>query len=214
MKNERPVVIASIFLIILLAGCDSSAPKSATENKPAETKPSFQPTYLTGREALQKMYVAARGWVPDVKAYNLQSISTKDDNGQDGKAGVWGAGFASASRHAVRVFSWSGIKTDDSPEPGVSARPEDTYNPANTSTQVFDMAFLKIDSDEALKTANKHGGEKLLQKQKDAEVSYALSWNGRENKLTWRVVYGSDRNQPKLVVDVDATTGEFMKVEK
>jgi len=212
MKNARLAAVFSVVLIALLLGCNSSAPTPA-ENKTAETKPSFQPTFLTGREALQKMYIAARTWAPDAKPYNLQSIATKEANGQDGKAGIWGAGFASASRRSIRVFSWSGVKTEDAPEPGVSARPEDTYNPANTSTAVFDMAFLKIDSDEALKTANKHGGDKLLQKEKDAPVFYGVSWVPRENKLIWRVLYGA-QNQPKLVVDVDASTGLFTKVEK
>jgi len=214
MKNERPVLIVTLFLCALSMSCSSPAPKTATENKPAEAKPAFHSTYLTGREALQEMYIAARAWAPDAKPYNLQSIATKDDNGQDGKSGIWGAGFASASRRAIKVFSWSGIKANDAPEPGVSNRPEDTYNSANPSTAVFEMAFLKIDSNEALKTAMKHGGEKVVQKQKDSPVFYTVRWNARENKLTWRVAFGEDQNQPKLAVDVDATTGEFTKVEK
>jgi len=218
MKNARSCFVLSLFLLAVLAGCNSSTP-TTSENKPAETKPAFQPTYQTGREALQKMYVAARSWAPDVKPYNLQSIATKDDNGQDGKAGIWSAGFASASRRGVKVFSWSGIKSDDAPEPGVSSRPEDTYNPANTSTAVFDMAFLKIDSGgpektTALSVAKQHGGEKLIKANKDTKVFYKLTWNPRENKLFWRVSFGEDQNQPKLSVDVDATTGAFIKTEK
>jgi hypothetical protein len=212
MKNVHFLLVV-VFLIVLGA-CSSTAPKPTNENKPAEPKPAFQPTYLSGREALQKMYIAARSWAADAKPYSLQSQATKDDNGQDGKAGVWSAGFASAARHSVKVFSWSGIKADDAPEPGVSNRPEDTYNPSNPSTAVFDMAFLKIDSDDAAKTALKHGGDKDLKKHKDSNVFYALNWNARENKLTWRVVYGPELNDPELAIDIDASTGTFMKVEK
>lgn len=168
---------------------------------------------MTGHEALQRMYVASRAWAPDARPYSLQSIATKEDNGQDGKAGIWGAGFASAAKRSIKVFSWSGIQSDNAPEPGISSRPEDTYNPANTSTAVFDLAYLKIDSDEAIKTAMKHGGEKLVKADKNMAVYYMLNWNARENKLVWRVLFG-DQNQPKLAVDVDASTGEFMKVEK
>lgn len=221
MKNARFAVVIALFSLAVLAGCNSSAPKPAAENKPAETKPAFRPTYLTGREALQKMYVAARAWAPDVKPYSLQSIPTKGNNGQDGKSGIWGAGFASASRKAIKVFTWSGLNDPNAPEPGVSNRPEDTYNPANTSTAAFDMAFLKIDSGaaegttpDALKVAEKHGGDKLPEKNKDINVFYSLSWNPRENKLVWRVAFGEQPNQPKLAVDVDASTGTFMKVEK
>lgn len=214
MKNARSVLILVLFLVACLAGCSSPETKPATENKPAEVKPAFQTTYLTGREALQKMYIAARAWAADAKPYNLQSLASKDANGQDGKAGVWTAGFASATRKSVKMFTWSGIKADNAPEPGVSNRPEDTYNPANPSTSVFDMAFLKIDSDEAAKAAIKHGGDKVLKKEKDSDVFYALNWNARESKLVWRVVYGPEINDPKLAADVDATTGAFMKVEK
>ena len=218
MKNVRRLLSPAFFLLAVLIGCSSNPPSQSTANKPAQTKPAFQPTYLTGREALQNMYIAARSWAPDAKPYSLQSIATKDDNGQDGKSGIWGAGFASASRKAIKVFSWSGIKSEDAPEPGISSRAEDTYNPANTSTAVFDMAFLKVDSGgpeatTAIAVAEKHGGEALLKKDKGTNIYYQLTWNGRENKLFWRVAFG-DQDHPKLAIDVDASTGTFIKTEK
>lgn len=217
MKNAR-FLLALLFLAVF-AGCNSSTPNTSTEAKPAQPAPAFQPTFLTGREALQKMYIAARSWAPDAKPYSLQSIATKEENGQDGKSGIWGAGFASATKAKIKVFSWSGLNSPDAPEPGVSSRPEDTYNPANTTTAVFDMAYLKIDSggpekDTALSVAEQHGGEKLIKADKNTSVYYNLTWNGRENKLAWRVAFGPQPNQPKLAVDVDATTGTFMKTEK
>ena len=213
MNNVRSFTLLALLSLILLAACSSPAPTTSTENKTVETKPAYQPTYTTGREALQKMYIAARSWAPDAKPYNLRSVPTKDDNGQDGKSGMWSAGFASAARKAVKVFTWSGVKTEDE-EPGISSKPEDTYNTANTSTAVFDMSYLKVDSDEALKTATKHGGDKVLAKNKDFNVYYMVSWNPRENKLIWRVAFGEVENEPKLAIDVDASTGDFMKVEK
>jgi hypothetical protein len=213
MKNARIALVFPLFALAALVGCSSPAPKTESVSKPAETTPAFQATFLTGREALQRMYVAARAWAPDAKPYSLKSIASKEDNGQDGKSGIWGAGFASATRRSIKTFSWSGIKSDDAPEPGISNRPEDTYNPANTSTAAFDLAFLKVDSDEALDVAKKHGADKQLKKAADTNVFYALSWNPRENKLTWRVLLG-DANEPKLALDVDATTRAFMKTEK
>jgi hypothetical protein len=212
MKTARLILLIGLFL--LLVACSSEPPKSASENKPAEAKPAFQPTYLTGREALQKMYVAARAWAADCKPYSLRSQATKDANGHDGKAGLWSAGFASAARRSVKVFTWSGMKADGAPDPGISNNVEDTYNPANTSTAVFDMAFLKVDSDEVAKTALKHGGDKELKKGKDSNIFYALNWNARGGKLLWRVVYGPELNDPELAVDIDASSGTFTKVEK
>jgi len=213
MKNARFSSLFAVFFLIVLAGCSSPAPTASTENKTAETKPAFQPNYTTGREALQKTYIAARSWAPDAKPYNLHSTPTKDDNGHDGRSGMWTAGFASVNRRAIKVFTWSGIKNDDE-EPGISSKPEDTYNSANPSTAIFDMAYLKVDSDSVLKVAMTHGGDKLLAKNKDSNVYFNVNWNPRENKLTWRVLFGAVENEPKLAIDVDATTGQFMKAEK
>jgi len=49
---------------------------------------------------------------------------------------------------------------------------------------VFDIAFLKVDSDQALQTAQKHGGDKLLQKAPDIPILYILDWNNQTNELT------------------------------
>lgn len=212
MNNIRQFTAALVTLAALF-GCSSEPKKPAEETKAAEAKPAFENQYITGREALQKMYIQARSWAPDPKPYSLFSQATKDAPGHDGKAGVWGAGFASATRRSVKVYTWSGVKSDDAPEPGVGAKPEDTYNPANPSTQVFELAFLKVDSDKALEVAQKHGGEKLLKKKPDLRVLYNLDWKARENKLYWHVTYG-ERDQPDLRVAVDATTGNFIRVEK
>lgn len=211
MKTARSLLLTA--LILAMFGCSSEPPKAA-ENKPAETKPAFENTYVTGREAFQKMYIAARSWSVDSKPYHLDSQPTKEANGQDGKAGIWQAGFASPSKREVKMFSWSGIKGDNAPEPGIGGRPADTYNAANTYTQIFDIAFLKTDSPQALEEANKHGGDKLLKKSPDTQVFYVLEWDGKKNKLFWRVLYGESKNDPKLAVDVDASTGQFIKVER
>ena len=75
------------------------------------------------------------------------------------------------------------------------------------------MQFLKTDSDKALDTAEKHGGEKLMQKDPNTPVNYALDWSRATNELIWHVIYG-DRDNPKLRVAVNASSGEFIRVEK
>jgi hypothetical protein len=201
-------------LLFTFFGCSSEPKKTTTENKPAEPKPAFQNQFLTGREALQKMYIQARAWAPDAKPYSLISQPTAEANGQDGKSGIWSAGFASPSRRGVKVFAWSGINSDFAPQPGISATPEDTYNPANPSTQIFDMAFLKEDSTKASEVAKEHGGDKLLKKDPETREFYRVEWNPRENKLYWHVAFGPDRNQTKLRIAADASTGAFIRVEK
>jgi hypothetical protein len=114
----------------------------------------------------------------------------------------------------VKPFFWSGSNAPDAPSRGVSPGNEDTYNPGNASTQVFDAAFLKVDSDQAFATAQKHGGDKILEKDPSTPVTYVCDWNHNTNELTWHVIYGVSRETAKLTVAANASTGEFIRVEK
>jgi hypothetical protein len=198
-----------ILALALLTACSSEP------SKPAETKPEVKgPDLITARSAFQKVYVAARGWQQDAKPYRLESTITSDGNGHDGKAAIWRGSFASPAMRSEKSFTWSGSAAEGAPERGVNPGIEDSYSASNASTQVFDMAFLKIDSDQALATAQKHGGDKILEKEPDTPISYVCDWNHNTNELVWHVIYGASRDNVKLKVAVNASTGEFIRVEK
>jgi len=201
---------ACLFLLLgLLTACSSES------GKPAETKPEVKgPELITARSAFQKVYVAARGWNQDAKPYRLEAIVTSDGNGQDGKWAEWRGSFASPAAHSEKSYTWSGSAADGAPERGVNPGIEDSYSPSNSSTQVFDMAFLKVDSDQAFATAQKHGGDKILEKDPTTPVFYICDWNHNTNELIWHVIYGPSREAAKLTVMVNASTGEFIRVEK
>ncbi|MGA7218943.1 MAG: hypothetical protein WBX38_11540 [Candidatus Sulfotelmatobacter sp.] len=210
-KSLRSTVIFATALLVTLAlvSCDSNS------SKPAETKPEPKPVeLLTGRAAFQKVFIAARNYAADVKPFRIQSTPSTDGNGRDGKSAIWTASFASAMQHGVKPFIWSGSNAPDAPPRGVSPGNEDVYNPGNASTQIFDVAFLKIDSDQAFTEAQKHGGDKLLEKEADTPVIYICDWNHNTNQLVWHVVYGASRDTARLTVSVNASTGEFIRVEK
>lgn len=209
----RKIIFLTIAFTLLLSACSS---KPAPESKSAEPRKEEKKEAVqkTGREAFQQMYIMAHGWAADARPYRLESVHTTDSNGKDGKASVWRGGFASAARHGLKGFVWSGSTAEGAPEPGVSSGVEDTYNPSNASTQVFDIAFLKVDSDKAYEVAQKHGGDKLTAGKSPLPVSYVVDWNGRENTLTWHVIYGADNESAKLRVAVNGTTGAFIKIEK
>jgi hypothetical protein len=197
-------------LLALLAGCSSETEKLAEQAKP-EVK---GPELLTARSAFQKLYVAARGWNQDARPYRIESIATSDGNGHDGKWAVWRAGFASATQRVAKTYIWSGSTAEGAPSRGVNPGIEDSYSPTNASMQTFDIQFLKIDSDQALATAQKHGGDKILEKSPDTPVTYVCDWNRNTNKLIWHVIFGSGRENSKLTVSVDGSSGEFIRVEK
>lgn len=201
--------VTAMACFILLAACESNPPQST------QAKPEVKPTEsLTGRSAFQKVFIAARNYAVDVKPFRIESIPTTDSNGHDGKSAVWRATFASPTQHGVKPFIWSGSNAPDAPSRGVSPGNEDSYNPNNASTQVFDVAFLKIDSDQAFAEAQKHGGDKILEKDPATPVIYICDWNHNTNELVWHVVYGESRDNAKLTVSVNATTGAFIRVEK
>jgi len=203
-------LLMAMLVLALMAGCSSEPSKPAQTGKPQAKAPEL----VTGRAAFQKAYIAARGWARDAQPYRLESLLTADSKGKDGKSAVWRASFASATQHGVKPFVWSGEDAPDVPSRGISPGTEDNYSPANSSTQVFDIAFLKVDSDKALEVAQKHGGDKLLEKDPDTPILYVLDWSRPTNELIWHVIYGNSRDNAKLTVAVNASTGEFIRVEK
>jgi hypothetical protein len=160
------------------------------------------------------MFIQARGWQRDATPFRLESQFNADSKGRDGKSAIWRASFASPLQRSLKVFMWSGTDATDAPSRGVSFGTEDTYSPSNSSTLVWDVAFLKVDSDKAFSVAQQHGGDKVLEKNPDLPVFYIVDWNRAENELTWHVIYGNSRDEAKLKVAVNASTGEYLRVEK
>jgi hypothetical protein len=206
------IFVAAVFtitILALLAGCNSSTPNTPPA-KP-EVKP---PELLTGRAAFYKTFIAARNYAADVKPFRIESTPSSESNGQDGKSTIWRISYASALQRGVKPFFWSGSNAPDAPSRGVSPGNEDVYNPGNASTQVFDPAFLKVDTDQAFSEAQKHEGDKILEKDPTTSVLYVCEWNHNTNQLIWHVIYGATRETAKLTVAIDASTGAFIRVEK
>jgi hypothetical protein len=190
-------LLAAILAAGMLAGCSSEP------SKPAESAAPKTPEALTGSSAFYKCYISARGWAQDAQPYRAESAPSKT---KDGKATEWRAGFASPAQHSTRSYTWTAGD--------VSHGVEDSYSPTNSSTLVFNVQFLKTDTDKAFAVAQEHGGDKLLAAEPETPVFYALEWNKQENTLLWHVIYGTDRPTAKLRVAVNASTGEFSRVEK
>jgi hypothetical protein len=200
-------LLMAMLALLMMTGCTSGpstpAPVEKPQPKPAE--------FVTGRSAFQKLYIAARGWARDAQPYRIESMITDDSKGKEGKSAVWRASFASPLQHGVKAYTWSGEVSSDR---GINPGTEDSYSPTNSSTQIFDVAFLKVDSDKALETAQKHGGDKLVAKDPDTPILYVLDWSSATRELIWHVIYGVSRDDYKLRVAVNASSGDFIRVEK
>lgn len=211
MMNVRTSGFTFVLLLAVLTGCSSEKPSPTAENNaaPAAAKSATEGQRQSGREALQKMYAAARNWSIDSQPVSLASSPRKGD--ASGQAVVWQASFASPGKRAIRNFMWSGETGESS---GVSLGNIEDYVASNVSTRPFDMNFLKIDSTQAFETAQKHGGAALLKKTPDMLTRYSLRSDPRTNSLSWSVQYAPAGATSKLDVIVNASTAQFVRIEK
>jgi len=196
-----------------VGGGAASAPEKPVPPKPSDIE--------TGRVAFQRLYTTSRGWAGDTEPVSLQSQNYKHAGGNpdaplghDGKSAIWRGIFASSGRHSMKTYMWSGLTGPDAPSPGITPGTEDSWSATNSSTQPFQLVYLKFDSDQAFETAQKHGGAALLKKDADLPVNYTLGWERRSSMLVWHVIFGKSTNEPDLDVVVDATTNQFVRVEK
>src|ERR1051326_3216837 len=143
--SKRAILPFLVLLGLALAGCEESTPTKSQTSTPEKKVTETQ----TGRFALQRMLPVARLWAADAKPIQLQSSTSSDNSGHDGKASYWRAVFGSASRGKSEPFSWSG----DPQSPGVDHGTEDSFNPDTRSTQAWDLAFLNVDTDKPFEVA-------------------------------------------------------------
>lgn len=212
MSIKNILMHAVIGGALAAAGC-SSQPAPSEPAKPKAAKPKPQAEFLAGRPGFQRLYAAARNWAPDAQPIKMESRPRTGDK-PDGTASIWVATFASPAKQQVRSFLWSGAVGEDAPEQGISPGSMDTYSAGNVSTQPFDTAYLKVDTDKALEVANKKGGARLIKKKPEQPVRYLLIWEPGKARLIWRVVYGLSEHDSPLRVDVNASTAEFVKIAK
>ena len=212
-------IVLVILMMAVLSGCSGNNPptnQSGGEKSAASAaKPAAKASEtLTGRAAFLQTYVSARGWAPDATPYLEESQPTQDASGGDGKSSVWTAGFGSASKGTAKSYTWSGSNAPDAPARGVRGSVEDTFSAGNSSTRTFDLGFLKVDSNDAIEVAQKHGGKKLLDKTPSLPIYYRLHWNAGDNALVWNVMYGGSGSDSKLNVVVNASSGQFIRIQK
>ncbi len=205
-------LILAIVVLAALIGCQSG--EQSTNTQGSTVKASKPSEFETGRLAFQKLYPTARMWAADARPFRLSSQPNKEARGKEGTSAIWRCGFASAARGTIKLYMWSGTNDPDGPARGISDTTEDTYNPRNTSTQAFDIVFLKVDSDQAYSVAQQHGGAKLLKANPEMPVLYSLDWDPKANQLLWHVMYGGTGLDTKLRVAVDASNGNYLRVEK
>jgi hypothetical protein len=201
-----------VFLILItLVGCSTltEAPPEKTSVTPAAKGP----TLYTAKGCFSSMLNLAQRWSPDAMPFHMESEVNADATGQEGKATVWRAFFASRSRGTMKTVSCSGSRLPTSPALGFSDTPEMAYA-ANVPAAIFDPTAFQTDSDKAFAATLEHGGAPIIKKDPQQPILYLLDWDARRKQLLWVVVYGKSATDRQGVGVVDATTGAFNSAGK
>ncbi|HTQ56460.1 MAG TPA: hypothetical protein VMI94_18450 [Bryobacteraceae bacterium] len=201
MKNIA--LFTASTLLLLLMGCSSETP---APQKKAEEKP---PEPVTGRQALQNMYIAARGWAADIQPLKLTSILLPEVKAVPGKAAAWEAIFVSASQGKARSYTYSVVESEGNLHKGVFAGSDQSWS-GSAPTKPFPMAAIHHDSDEAYETALKKGAE-YDKKNPGKPIMFLLEANSKFPDVSWRVIWGESVGTSNFSVYVDASTGQYLE---
>jgi hypothetical protein len=190
-------------LLLFLTGCSSepAAPPKKAEAVPAEP--------VTGRQALQKMYIAARGWAADIQPVKVNSILLPEVKAEPGKAGAWQALFVSASQGKARSYTYSVVESEGNLHQGVFAGSDQSWS-SSGAEKPFLMAAIKIDSDQAYETALKKGAD-YDKKNPGKPIVFLLEANNKFPDVSWRVIWGESAGTSNFSIYVDASTGSYLE---
>jgi hypothetical protein len=189
-------------LLLLLAGCST---EPAAPQKKAEEKP---PEPVTGRQALQQMYISARGWAADIEPIQVTTLAVADVKSVPGKAGAWQALFVSPSQNKARAYTYSVVEGEGNLHKGVFAGFDQSIPMG--AEKPFLMAAIKVDSDEAYATALKKGAD-YDKKNPGKPITFLLEHNNKFPDVSWRVIWGESAGTSNFSIFVDASTGGYLE---
>ena len=188
---------------LFLSGC-SDTPKTSSPKEPPKPLPA-----LTGRQAFQQMYPQARGWSPDALPLEIRSLNLAHAKNEPGKAGVWQVVFVSAARAKAKTYTYSVTEEEGNLHQGVYGGIEEDYTPRPPQS-AFGIEAIKVDSDEAYKTAAEKSAD-YIKKNPDKPVVFLMEMTKRFPDVTWRVIWGGSVGTSDYSVFVDGTTGMFLE---
>jgi hypothetical protein len=156
------------------------------------------------------MYIAARAWAADIQPMKVNSILLPEVKAEPGKAAAWQAMFVSPSQSKARSYTYSVVESVGNLHKGVFGGLDQSWSGPSGTTKPFLMASIKVDSDEAYKTALKKGAE-YDKKHPGKPINFVLEANRRFPDTTWRVIWGESVGTSDFSVFVDASTGQYLE---
>jgi hypothetical protein len=206
---------AVLILLTTLIGCSTTANQPTTSKPESAAAPSAtkEPTLYTAKQCFSSMVNLAQRWQLDALPFHMESEVNSEATGQDGKATVWRAFFASRTRGTMKGFACSGSLLSSSPARGFTDTPESPYA-ADVPGLLFDPTNFLIDSDKAFAVTLEHGGAALIKKDAKQPVIYSLDWNPKRKDILWLVIYGKSGADRQGICALNARTGAFVSAGK
>lgn len=197
--NIPPATAAMAFL--LSAACSEAPPAAKAPKRPPEP--------LTGRQAFQQTYPAARTWAGDCQPSRVRGINLKNPESQDGKTGAWEITYVSEAKGRSLTYTWSAIEGEGLHE-GVFAGHEEPWMGPRSQDRPFPAAAIRIDTPEALRTAIEVSQDYLKRPGVKPRINFLLELTPRFPQPVWRVFWGETVSAAESSVFIDATTGQFL----
>lgn len=191
-------------LAVLLVSCGGSSTDKAVEKAPAPP-----PEPVTGRYAMNQMYIAARAWASDIEPLSLVNVPLGKFPQKEGKAMAWQAVFVSPSLAKSRTYTWSANTVGDDVQQGVTPGAPESYTRQATE-EPFILAALRKDSEDAYQVALKHSAE-YRQKYPAIPINFRLEKVREFTDPAWRVYWGDSVTTSGFSVYVDASNGDFLR---
>jgi hypothetical protein len=156
------------------------------------------------------MSIQARIWAADAQPLRVSSANLKEVASADGKYPAWRATFVSAQLKKARSFSYSVVESPGNVHEGVLRGSEESWLGPTGQAQPFPMQMLKVDSDEAYKTAIKESKD-FLKKHPELPVHFLLEFTPRFPLPAWRVYWGETLGSSQYSVFIDCTSGKYLQ---
>jgi hypothetical protein len=197
---------AMLPLILLAISCSSSGPEKKADTKPAEPPKPKEP--VAARKAFYQTYASARIWSTDATPLEMISLNIPEMPCVAGKCGAWRVVYVSPAKQKAKVYTYGVVESPGNVYEGVFSPSEESWAGPHGEEQPWLTAALKIDSDEAHKTAAAKNEAFLKKNPKSPEI-FNLKFLRRYPNLTWRVIWGENASTG-FGVFVDATTGAYI----
>ena len=197
-------LFGAALLALMLAGCSES---TSTDKPKDAAKP---PEALTGRQAFQRVYPQARVWAADAQPLQVRSIRLQQVAAEPGKSGAWEITMVSPTLGKSKTYTYSAIEAEGNLHEGVFGGQEGSYAGGRGPQFPFSIAAIKVDSDEAYKTAAEQSAD-YMKKHPDTPISFVLEQTNRFPDVTWRVIWGDSASASDYSVYVDASTGKLLQ---